>query len=117
MILIATLRMFSFFFFNDTATTEIYTLSLHDALPILPCAQLFSPGASTPRPHASHKGSFGDVAILGGEGLGQRGLSMTGAAWLAALAALHGGAGRVMLALLDASAGSGQATAPWPEIG
>src|SRR5438876_4976381 len=25
----------SFFFFNDTATTEIYTLSLHDALPIL----------------------------------------------------------------------------------
>src|SRR5260370_21671787 len=26
--------MFSFFFFNDTATTEIYTLSLHDALPI-----------------------------------------------------------------------------------
>src|SRR2546427_2578240 len=30
-----------FFFFNDTATTEIYTLSLHDALPILdlPAAQ------------------------------------------------------------------------------
>src|SRR2546427_8898198 len=27
-------RWFSFFFFNDTATTEIYTLSLHDALPI-----------------------------------------------------------------------------------
>src|SRR5258708_28250569 len=26
---------FPFFFFNDTATTEIYTLSLHDALPIL----------------------------------------------------------------------------------
>src|SRR5256885_15969378 len=26
---------FCFFFFNDTATTEIYTLSLHDALPIL----------------------------------------------------------------------------------
>src|SRR2546422_3451243 len=26
--------MFRFFFFNDTATTEIYTLSLHDALPI-----------------------------------------------------------------------------------
>src|SRR2546423_3954643 len=26
---------YSFFFFNDTATTEIYTLSLHDALPIL----------------------------------------------------------------------------------
>src|SRR6266700_779640 len=28
------LRMILFFFFNDTATTEIYTLSLHDALPI-----------------------------------------------------------------------------------
>src|SRR5260370_4131873 len=27
-------RPFLFFFFNDTATTEIYTLSLHDALPI-----------------------------------------------------------------------------------
>ena len=27
--------LFRFFFFNDTATTEIYTLSLHDALPIL----------------------------------------------------------------------------------
>src|SRR2546429_5399186 len=27
-----------FFFFNDTATTEIYTLSLHDALPIFACA-------------------------------------------------------------------------------
>src|SRR6266849_3488329 len=29
---------FFFFFFNDTATTEIYTLSLHDALPISPAA-------------------------------------------------------------------------------
>src|SRR3989442_6539324 len=28
-----------FFFFNDTATTEIYTLSLHDALPISPLAR------------------------------------------------------------------------------
>src|SRR5687768_17804520 len=31
-----------FFFFNDTATTEIYTLSLHDALPIYLCAWLVS---------------------------------------------------------------------------
>src|SRR2546427_9504994 len=30
----STISLFSFFFFNDTATTEIYTLSLHDALPI-----------------------------------------------------------------------------------
>src|SRR5256885_15835226 len=29
-----TILLFFFFFFNDTATTEIYTLSLHDALPI-----------------------------------------------------------------------------------
>src|SRR5260370_29028388 len=29
-----------FFFFNDTATTEIYTLSLHDALPIFLCGEL-----------------------------------------------------------------------------
>src|SRR3712207_7943801 len=41
-----------FFFFNDTATTEIYTLSLHDALPISPVAvrsdQLNNPGAQLP---------------------------------------------------------------------
>src|SRR2546427_8995752 len=35
---------FLFFFFNDTATTEIYTLSLHDALPIYP-----KTGANTSR--------------------------------------------------------------------
>src|SRR5687768_17849726 len=29
------ISVFFFFFFNDTASTEIYTLSLHDALPIL----------------------------------------------------------------------------------
>src|SRR3712207_7905243 len=32
----AVLFVICFFFFNDTATTEIYTLSLHDALPISP---------------------------------------------------------------------------------
>src|SRR6266496_4795446 len=31
--------LFCFFFFNDTATTEIYTLSLHDALPIRPVGE------------------------------------------------------------------------------
>src|SRR2546428_7305033 len=34
------LHLHPFFFFNDTATTEIYTLSLHDALPICHCAKL-----------------------------------------------------------------------------
>src|SRR3712207_9565832 len=33
-ILMSLSSSFAFFFFNDTATTEIYTLSLHDALPI-----------------------------------------------------------------------------------
>src|SRR2546426_12145854 len=32
--MIIRITTYSFFFFNDTATTEIYTLSLHDALPI-----------------------------------------------------------------------------------
>src|SRR3712207_8265389 len=36
-----------YFFFNDTATTEIYTLSLHDALPI-------SPGRVVRRSHVPH---------------------------------------------------------------
>src|SRR2546425_7816932 len=52
------LRCLSFFFFNDTATTEIYTLSLHDALPISqatasarrPCARTSAAtGSSTAR--------------------------------------------------------------------
>src|SRR5713226_10767809 len=36
MLLLHSLCAVFFFFFNDTATTEIYTLSLHDALPISP---------------------------------------------------------------------------------
>src|SRR2546430_12441751 len=40
---------FIFFFFNDTATTEIYTLSLHDALPIFP-ALSFTLDAAAPDP-------------------------------------------------------------------
>src|SRR5947207_14276284 len=35
-----------FFFFNDTATTEIYTLSLHDALPISPAVEAVADGSS-----------------------------------------------------------------------
>src|SRR5215813_15272993 len=35
-----------FFFFNDTATTEIYTLSLHDALPMLRIEELAAPNAN-----------------------------------------------------------------------
>src|SRR5258708_12052108 len=40
-----------FFFFNDTATTEIYTLSLHDALPIC------FPGSRPFRPHLLQPGA------------------------------------------------------------
>ena len=47
------------------------------------------------RAHASHKGSYGDVAVIGGAS------GMTGAALLAASAALHHGAGRVFVGLLD----------------
>src|SRR5256885_3792383 len=36
-----------FFFFNDTATTEIYTLSLHDALPILGYEAVYRTNAYT----------------------------------------------------------------------
>lgn len=60
-----------------------------------PCAWLADAPASVPRAHASHKGSFGDVAIVGGA------QGMTGAALLAARAALHAGAGRVLVGLLD----------------
>jgi ADP-dependent NAD(P)H-hydrate dehydratase / NAD(P)H-hydrate epimerase len=48
------------------------------------------------RLHASHKGSYGDVVVVGGA------IGMTGAALLASRAALHAGAGRVFVALLDA---------------
>src|SRR4249919_504777 len=37
-----------FFFFNDTAPTEIYTLSLHDALPILAIAAGIGPSSGAP---------------------------------------------------------------------
>jgi len=52
------------------------------------------------RPHASHKGSYGDVLVLGGQDIAINGEGMTGAAILAATAALHAGAGRVFVSLL-----------------
>jgi hydroxyethylthiazole kinase-like uncharacterized protein yjeF len=71
---------------------------------VLPLAWLNAPYISAPKSHASHKGSHGDVAVLGGEGMGAHGMGMTGAAILAATAALHAGAGRVMLSLLSGQA-------------
>src|SRR5687767_15586436 len=48
----------SFFFFNDTATTEIYTLSLHDALPIYGVN-------ATPLPTVNTTGYIDHAAFLG----------------------------------------------------
>src|SRR3712207_9011537 len=45
-----------FFFFNETATTEIYTLSLHDALPILTSRRATSRNAPAPRSNRAPPG-------------------------------------------------------------
>jgi len=62
--------------------------------------------AARRRAHASHKGSYGDVAVVGGAP------GMTGAAWLAASAALHAGAGRVFVALLGDAGPDGSFAEP-----
>src|SRR3989442_7249351 len=50
------------FFFNDTATTEIYTLSLHDALPIFRLERAVPAVArSRPRPRAARRSATGRV--------------------------------------------------------
>jgi ADP-dependent NAD(P)H-hydrate dehydratase / NAD(P)H-hydrate epimerase len=61
-------------------------------------AWLAGPPPAAARPHASHKGSYGDVAVIGGAP------GMGGAALLAASAALHSGAGRIYVASLDTEA-------------
>ncbi len=63
-----------------------------------PTAWLTAPPATTPRRHASHKGSHGDVLIVGGAP------GMAGAAWLAGRGALAAGAGRVYVSPLDEGA-------------
>ncbi|KQP44253.1 bifunctional ADP-dependent NAD(P)H-hydrate dehydratase/NAD(P)H-hydrate epimerase [Pseudorhodoferax sp. Leaf274] len=69
-------------------------------------AVLAGPPPMRLRAHASHKGSYGDVAVLGGAP------GMRGAAVLAGSAALHAGAGRVYIAALDASASDLATDAP-----
>src|SRR2546425_9604281 len=54
-----------FFFFNDTATTEIYTLSLHDALPI--CQTTPHPGAArtaVESPRDNRRVAFQGVGVV-----------------------------------------------------
>lgn len=63
-----------------------------------PTAWLVGEAPLPRRHHATHKGSYGDVAVVGGAP------GMTGAAWLAARAALAAGAGRVYCSLLDGAA-------------
>lgn len=63
-----------------------------------PVARIAGAPDAQPRAHASHKGSYGDVAVIGGAS------GMAGAALLAGSAALHGGAGRVFVGLLDPDA-------------
>lgn len=67
-------------------------------------AWLHAKGTATGlRAHATHKGTGGDVLVIGGQGMASHGAGMAGAAILAARAALHAGAGRVYLGLLEGS--------------
>lgn len=76
------------------ACGDIWLHSLGVEVPANNCARLFAPQGENFRLHNSHKGSYGDVAIIGGA----RG--MGGAAVLAAEAALFSGAGRVYVGML-----------------
>src|SRR2546422_8492120 len=61
--LLDSLPLVSFFFFNDTATTEIYTLSLHDALPIsVVITKKGKPVAKLVPPDEPRKDVFGCMA-------------------------------------------------------
>lgn len=71
-------------------------------------AHLHGEPFTSTRTHASHKGTQGDVVVLGGQHMSARGIGMTGAAVLAARAALHGGAGRVFLGLLGGAGGENE---------
>lgn len=72
----------------------------------LACATLSAAPERASRLHATHKGSYGDVAIVGGAP------GMAGAALLAGRAALHHGAGRVFVGFLDPSAPAMDAVQP-----
>src|SRR6266496_2410136 len=64
------------FFFNDTATTELYTLSLHDALPTSPMSGRLGPWISYGRNWSSAAGS-GSSGRSGAEGLAACGARWT----------------------------------------
>src|SRR3712207_7886032 len=62
-----------FFFFNDTATTEIYTLSLHDALPISRRQARPGPRAPLHRAGGGRRGGRAERPVGGIGGRGRRG--------------------------------------------
>src|SRR5258708_28500517 len=59
-----------FFFFNDTATTEIYTLSLHDALPIS-AQNVNRVGGAKISPAMAARAGDGDIEAAAGERTGR----------------------------------------------
>jgi hydroxyethylthiazole kinase-like uncharacterized protein yjeF len=77
------------------ACGEIWFNDLGVSADTAPVAMLLGAPLKQSRPHSSHKGSYGDVCIVGGAP------GMTGAALLAARSALHGGAGRVFVCPLE----------------
>lgn len=93
-----TLRAGLFTADGRAACGEIWLNTLDVDAPAQACAQLNGATQPEPRAHNTHKGSYGDVCVVGGS------QGMTGAAILAARAALHGGAGRVYVGLLDPAA-------------
>ena len=66
--------------------------------------------------HGAHKGSHGDLLVLGGQDVSVDGIGMTGAALLAARAGLQAGAGRVYLGLLGAGPATPALDPLWPEL-
>src|SRR5256885_2000158 len=69
--------VFFFFFFNDTATTEIYTLPLHDALPIYSVVRTLLANGTTTAMY------FGTIHAVGNQVLAERCLALGQRAWWA----------------------------------
>lgn len=86
-----------------------------------PDALLYAPPCPAPRPrhtrHNAHKGSHGDVQVIGGQDITCNGQGMTGAAILAARAALRSGTGKVFVTLLGTPPQTHPKFDPvWPEL-
>jgi len=80
---------------DHAGTVWLARLGVAEGAP--PDAWLSAPPEAAPRQHSQHKGSFGDVRVIGGS------TGMAGAAVLAARAALAAGAGRVYMSLLTSA--------------